>query len=141
MYDIPFDITIQNVVTLQAHTSAYLDTEKDKKSVFLTSVGTFISEAVSINDYCFALQSYPKCNYEQLRDFLVLPCKHKLQYITSSIDKDQVLRETFDKIQKLLQKNVFLLVDGVQIRPTVSISGGLLSAWLRTTETARPFLF
>ncbi|KAF2367602.1 Raf-like Ras-binding [Trinorchestia longiramus] len=62
-----------------------------------------------------------------LRDFLVLPCKRKLQYITSSIDKDQVLRETFDKVETLQQKNVFLLVDEVQIRPTVSISGGLLS--------------
>ncbi|KAF2357093.1 Peptidase M12A [Trinorchestia longiramus] len=80
-----------------------------------------------MNDYCFALQSYPKCNYERLRDFLVLPCKRKLQYITSSIDKDQVMRETFDKVQTLQQKNVFLLVDEVQIRPTVSISGGLLS--------------
>ncbi|KAF2346020.1 hypothetical protein FHG87_023223 [Trinorchestia longiramus] len=31
------------------------------------------------------------------------------------------------KVQTLPQKNVFLLVDEVQIRPTVSISGGLLS--------------
>ncbi|KAF2362287.1 hypothetical protein FHG87_006959 [Trinorchestia longiramus] len=79
-----------------------------------------------MND-CFALQSYPKCNYEQLRDFLMLPYNRKLQYITSSIDKDQVLGETFDKVQTLQQKNVFFLVDEVQIRPTVSISGGLLS--------------
>ncbi|KAF2356756.1 BTB/POZ domain [Trinorchestia longiramus] len=50
----------------------------------------------SMNDYCFALQSYPKCNYEQLRDFLVLPCKRKLQYITSSIDKDQETLVTWD---------------------------------------------
>ncbi|KAF2345771.1 hypothetical protein FHG87_023473 [Trinorchestia longiramus] len=80
-----------------------------------------------MNDYCFALQSYPKCHYEQLRNFLELPCKRKLQYITSSIDKDQVLRETFDKVQTLQLKNVFLLVGEVQICPTVSISGGLLS--------------
>ncbi|KAF2355079.1 hypothetical protein FHG87_014164 [Trinorchestia longiramus] len=61
------------------------------------------------------------------RDILVLPGNRKLQYITLSIDKDQVLRETFDNVQILQQKNVFLLVDGVQIRPTVSFSGGLLS--------------
>ncbi|KAF2360276.1 Endonuclease/exonuclease/phosphatase [Trinorchestia longiramus] len=79
------------------------------------------------DDYSFALQSYPKCNYEQLRDFVVLPCKRKLQYITSSIDKDQMLRETFDKVQTLQQKNVFLLVDEVHIHPTVSFSVGLLS--------------
>ncbi|KAF2355862.1 hypothetical protein FHG87_013380 [Trinorchestia longiramus] len=127
MYDIPFDKTIQNVVTLQAHASAYIDTE-EKKLVFLTRPLEFLSQKqFSMNDYCFALQSYPKCNYEQLRDFLVLPCKRKLQYITSSIDKDQVPRETFDKVQTLQQKNEFFLVDEVQIRPTVSFSGGLLS--------------
>ncbi|KAF2355458.1 hypothetical protein FHG87_013784 [Trinorchestia longiramus] len=127
MYDIPFYKTIQNVVTVQAHTSTYVDTE-EKKLVFLTRLLELLSQKqFSMNDYCFALQSHPKCNYEQLKDFLVLPCKHKLQYITSSIDKDQVLRETFEKVQTLQQKNVFLLVDEVQIRTTVSFSGGLLS--------------
>ncbi|KAF2355449.1 Protein of unknown function DUF4817 [Trinorchestia longiramus] len=102
-YDIPFDKTIQNVVTfLQSHTSACVDTEKEKKLVFLTrQLKLLLQKQFSMNDYCFPLLSYPKCNYEQLRDFLVLPCKRKLQYITSSIDKDQVLRETFDKVQTL----------------------------------------
>ncbi|KAF2344918.1 hypothetical protein FHG87_024326 [Trinorchestia longiramus] len=105
-----------------------VDTEKEKKLVFLTRQLELLSQKqFSMNDYCFALQSYPKYNYEQLRDFLVLPCKRKLQYITSSIDKDQVLRKTFDNVLTLKQKNVFLLVDEVQIRPTVSFSGGLLS--------------
>ncbi|KAF2346030.1 hypothetical protein FHG87_023214, partial [Trinorchestia longiramus] len=127
MYDIPFDKTIQNVVTLQAHLSAYICRHREGEEVviFDTSVGTF-KKLFSMND-CLALQSYPKCNYEHLRDFLVLPCKRKLQYITSSIDKDQVLKETFDKIQTLQQTNVFLLVDEVQIHPTVLFSGGLLS--------------
>ncbi|KAF2353212.1 hypothetical protein FHG87_016034 [Trinorchestia longiramus] len=88
---------------------------KKKVGIFDTLVGTFNTEAVSTNDYCFAFQSYPKCNYEQLRDFLVLSCKRKLQYITSSINKDQMLRETFDKVQTQQQKNVFLLIDEVQI--------------------------
>ncbi|KAF2359497.1 hypothetical protein FHG87_009746 [Trinorchestia longiramus] len=124
-YDVPFDKTIKNVVTLlQAHTSACVDTKKVKKLVFLTrQLELLLQKQFSTKDYCFVLQSYPKCNYEQLRDFLVLLCKRKLQYITSSIDKDQVLRETFDKVQTLQQKNVFLLVDEVQI----SIFGGLLS--------------
>ncbi|KAF2358301.1 hypothetical protein FHG87_010940 [Trinorchestia longiramus] len=116
-YDIPFDKTIQNVVTLlQAHISACVDIEKEKKLVFLTRQLELSSQKqFSMND-CFALQSYPKCNYKQLRDFLVLPCKRKLQYITSSIDKDQVLRETFDKVQTLQHRNVFLLVDEIEIR-------------------------
>ncbi|KAF2367164.1 hypothetical protein FHG87_002075 [Trinorchestia longiramus] len=137
MYDIPFDKTIQNVVTLQAHTSAYVDTGKEKKLVFLTRQLELLSQKqFSMND-CFAFQSYPKCNYEQLRDFLVLPCKCKLQYITSSIDKDQVLRETFDKVQTLQQKNVFLLVDEVQIRSTGSFSGGLLSGMAENNRDSK----
>ncbi|KAF2346986.1 Zinc finger C2CH-type [Trinorchestia longiramus] len=105
-YDIPFDKTIQNVVTfLQAHTSAGVDTEETKLVFLIRQLELLSQKQFSMNDYCFALQSYPKCNYEQLRDFFVLPCKRKLQYITSSIDKDQVLRETFDKVQTLQQKN------------------------------------
>ncbi|KAF2364396.1 hypothetical protein FHG87_004853 [Trinorchestia longiramus] len=128
-YDIPFDKTIQNVVTLlQAHTSACVDSEKKKKLVYLTcQLKLLLQKQFSMNGYCFALQSHAKCNYEQPRDFLVLPFKRKLQYITSSIDKDQVPRETFDKVQIQQQKNVFLLVDEVQISPTVSFSGVLLS--------------
>ena len=128
-YDIPFDKMIENVVTLlQTHTSACVNTENEKKLVFLTRQLELLSQKqFSMNDYCFALESYPKCSYEQLRDFLVLPSKRKLQYITSSIDKDQVMRETFAKVKTLQQKNVFLLIDEVQIRPTVAFSGGVLS--------------
>ncbi|KAF2346695.1 hypothetical protein FHG87_022551 [Trinorchestia longiramus] len=127
-YDIAFNKTIQNVVTLlQVHTSAYVDTEKKMKLVFLKSQSELLWKKQFFMNDCFALQLYPNCFYEQVRDFLVLPCNRKLQYITSSVDKDQVLRETFDKVQTLQQKNVFLLLDEVQIRPTVSFSGGLLS--------------
>ncbi|KAF2367849.1 hypothetical protein FHG87_001384 [Trinorchestia longiramus] len=134
-YDIPFDKTIQNVVTLQAHTSAYVDTKKEKKLVFLTRQLELLSQKqFSMNDYCFSLQSYPMYNYEQLRYFLLLPCKRKLQYITSSVDKDQVLRETFDKVRTLQQKNVFLLVDKVHIRPAVSFPGGLLNGMVENNR-------
>ena len=89
-YDIPFNNKIQHVVTLhQAHTSACVDTDKEKKLVFLTRQLELLSQKqFFMNDYCFVLESYPKCSYEQLRDFLVLPSKRKLQYITSSVDKD-----------------------------------------------------
>ncbi|KAF2356611.1 Zinc finger C2CH-type [Trinorchestia longiramus] len=137
--DIPFDKTIQNVVTLlQAHTSADVDNEKEKKLVFLTlQLELFSQKQFSMDDYCFAPQSYPKCNYDQLRDFLVLPCKLKLQYITSSIDEDQILRETFDKVQTLQQMTVFLLVDEVQIRPTVSFSGRVLSGMAKNNRDCK----
>ncbi|KAK7481829.1 hypothetical protein BaRGS_00026976 [Batillaria attramentaria] len=73
--DIPFDKRIQNVVTLlQAHTSAFVDTKKEKKLAFLTRQLELLSEKqFSMNDYCFAHESYPQCSYEQLRDCLVLP--------------------------------------------------------------------
>ncbi|KAF2344891.1 Zinc finger C2CH-type [Trinorchestia longiramus] len=107
-YDILFDKTIQNVVTLlQAHTSACVETEKEKKLVFLTrQVELLLQKQFSMNDYCFALQSYPKCNYEYLRDFLVLLCKRKLQNITSSIDKNQVLRETKQQTKTYISNKV-----------------------------------
>ncbi|KAF2367523.1 hypothetical protein FHG87_001717 [Trinorchestia longiramus] len=54
-------------------------------------------------------------------------CHANASCSTSSIDKDQVLKETFDEVQTLQQENAFLLGDEVQIRPTVSFSGGLLS--------------
>ncbi|KAF2364604.1 hypothetical protein FHG87_004643 [Trinorchestia longiramus] len=100
-YDIPFDKTIQNVVThLQAHTSACVDTEKEKKWVFFTRQSELLLQTeFPMIDYCFALQSYPKCNYEYLRDFFVLPCKRKLQYITSSSDKDQTVSNKDDYLE------------------------------------------
>ena len=77
-------------------------------------------------DYCFAVESYPRCDYEQLRDVLVLPSKRKLQAIVNSTDIDDVLNKTFDAV-KAVQKNVMLLVDEVKIRPTVAFSGGELN--------------
>ncbi|KAF2344896.1 HAT C-terminal dimerization domain [Trinorchestia longiramus] len=47
MYDIPSDKTTQNVVTLQAHTSAYVDTEKEKRT---TTLSTF---------WCHQIVAYP----------------------------------------------------------------------------------
>ncbi|KAF2362178.1 Cytochrome P450 [Trinorchestia longiramus] len=101
------------------HTSAYVDTE-EKKLVFLTRQLELLSQTqFSMNDYCFALQSYPKCNNKQLRDFLVLPCHHKLQYITSSIDNDQTahtvgfalyLLARNQKVQEGLQQKVDAVV-------------------------------
>ncbi|KAF2361325.1 hypothetical protein FHG87_007924 [Trinorchestia longiramus] len=98
-----------------SHISLCRHREGEKVGILTRQLELLLQKQFSMNNYCFALQSYLKCNYTQLRNFLVLPCKRKLQYITSSIDKDQGLRETFDKVQTLQQKNVFLLADEVQI--------------------------
>ncbi|KAF2356002.1 hypothetical protein FHG87_013244 [Trinorchestia longiramus] len=62
-----------------------------------------------------------------------------LKLFTQDLDHqlDQVLRVTFDKVQTLQQKNVFLLVDEVQIRPTVSISGWLLSGMAENNQDCK----
>ncbi|KAF2346278.1 hypothetical protein FHG87_022966 [Trinorchestia longiramus] len=53
----------------------------------------------------------------------------------------QVLRGTFDQVQTLQQKNVFLLVDEAQIRPTVSISGWLLSGMAENNRECKATSF
>ncbi|KAF2345255.1 hypothetical protein FHG87_023989, partial [Trinorchestia longiramus] len=59
------------------------------------------------------------------------------QYIISSIDKDQVLRETYDKVHTLQLKNVYLLVDEVQICPTVEFSGEVLSGMAENNQDCK----
>ena len=58
-YDIPFDYKIQHVGNLlQAHTSACVDTDKEKELVFLTRQLELLSQKqCSMNYYCFALES------------------------------------------------------------------------------------
>ncbi len=45
----------------------------------------------------------------------------------SSTDLEKVLKALFRTMTDQLQKNLFLLVDEVKIRPTVSFAGGVLS--------------
>ena len=56
-----------------------------------------------LNDYCLALEL--QCSYEiKFQDFLVLPSKLKLRSVTSSVDRYQILKKTFDEIETLYQK-------------------------------------
>ena len=126
-YDIPSAQVLQNIVSvLRAQTCE--ESKKEKKIGFIArQLELLNTKQFVMNDYCFALEVYPRCTYEQLRDYLILPSKRKLRSITAGIDKEKVLKESFDKIQVPQQKNVFLLIDEVQIRPIVSFSGGVLS--------------
>ena len=84
-------------------------------------------KAFSAADYCFAVESFPNCSYEQLRDFLVLSSKRKFQSSVSSVNINEVLNKTLQKVDNDQQKNAFLLIDEVKIRPTVAFSGGVLN--------------
>ena len=81
--------------------------------------------------------SFPHCNYEVLREYLVLPSRRKLQAVVSSVNVKDILSKTFAKLQKPQQKNVVLLVDEMKIRPTVAFSGGVLSGMAKNDHNAK----
>ena len=88
-------------------------------------------------DFCFAMELYPKCKYEQLRDFLVLPHKRFMNQVVSAIDVDQVVKETFSKVSSL-QRYCILIVDEVKIRPTIAFSSdGMLNGMAVNDPTSK----
>ena len=88
---------------------------KAKRLHFLTrQLRLFCNKTFTLQDYCFAIESFPHCNYDQLRDVLVLPSKRKLQAVISATDVDTVLGKTFQKTNSE-QKHCMLLVDEVKI--------------------------
>ena len=90
-----------------------------------------------MSDNCLVIESFPNCSYDQLRDYLILPSKRKLQPVVSSVDEDLVLEKTFNKIQLQQQKNAFVMVDELKIRPTIAFSGGMLSGMAKNNEDCR----
>ena len=85
-----------------------------------------ISKKFISSDYVFAIESFPKCDYELLRRYLILPSKRKLQLVTSSLELEPVLQKTFSVVTEM-QKNTLLLIDEVKIRPLLIYGGGYLS--------------
>jgi len=138
-YALPIDDVVDKVVKiLQSQHSQYQDTKKAMKLKFLTrQLQLLTHKNFSVADYCFAVESFPNCGYEQMRNFLVLPSNRKLQSIVSSVNIAQVLDETFQKIKSSQQKNAFLIVDEVKIRPTVAFSGGVLNGMAKNDPDSK----
>ena len=136
-YKIPLGEVLRKIVTeLQAQETE--DKKKAKKLDFITNNLKLLADKhFTVKDYCFAVESFPRCTYESLREYLVLPSKRKLQAIISSVNVDDILSKTFAKVQKPQQKNVVLLVDEVKIRPTVAFSGGVLSGMAKNDHNAK----
>ena len=135
-YKIPLDEALRKVVTvLQAQETA--DKKKAKKLDFITNnLKLLANKNFTVNDY-FAVGSFPHCNYEMLREYLVLPSKKKLQAVISSVNVRDILSKTFARVQKPQQKNVVLLVDEMKIRPKVAFSGGVLSGMAKNDPNAK----
>ena len=136
-YKIPLDKVLKKVVTvLQAQETE--DKKKGKKIDFIiNNLKLLVNKNFTVKDYCFAVGSFPHCNYEVLREYLVLPSRRKLQAVVSSVNVKDILSKTFAKLQKPQQKNVVLLVDEMKIRPTVAFSGGVLSGMAKNDHNAK----
>ena len=85
-------------------------------------------KAYSTSDYCFAMEHFPTCRYTQLRRVLVLPSESNMRSVVSSADTKKILQNTFTRTTAQ-QKNSFLIIDEVKVRPTVTYSGGFLSGY------------
>ena len=129
-FDISFESSISQAVNILEKSQSLnsLDSTKCKKLNFITrQLQLLLKKDFLTADYCLALELFPRCTYEHLRDYLVLPSKRKLHSISSSTDVDKVVLKTFEKVHNDQQKNCFLIIDEVKIRPTVAFSRGVLS--------------
>ena len=137
VYELPLSEVLRKVVTvLQAQ--EVQDSKKAKKLDFLTNhLKLLADKQYTTADYCFAVESFPHCDYDILREYLVLPSKRKVQGVISSVNMKELLTKTFRKVSKEQQKNAFLLVDEVKIRPTVAFSGGVLNGMAKNDTDAK----
>ncbi|KAG1681797.1 hypothetical protein GQR58_011603 [Nymphon striatum] len=125
------------VMYLQASNFECIDADKARRLHFIIRQLELLShKKFSTADFCFALGSFPRCSYDQLRDCLVLPSPSKLHSIISNSDLDTLLQKTFRKVNEK-QKKLFLIIDEVKIRPSVSFSGGVLSGMAKNDENSK----
>ena len=97
-YKIPLNEVLRKVVTV-LHAQETEDKKKAKKLDFITNnLKLLANKNFAIKDYCFAVGSFPHCNYQALREYLVLPSKRKLQAIVSSVNMKDILSMTFSKV-------------------------------------------
>ena len=70
-YKIPLDEVLRKVVTV-LQTQETKDKKKAKKLDFITNNLKLLSiKKFTVKDYCFAMESFPHCNYEAFREYLV----------------------------------------------------------------------
>ena len=105
----------------------YSENKNRKKMKFIIRQLKLLADKyVTPVDNCFAVESFPRCSYEQLREVLVLPSKRKMQSVISGVDVDKVLAKVLRKLTKL-KKNALLIIDEVKIRSSVAFSGGVMN--------------
>ena len=83
----------------------FSENKNRKKLKFIIRQLELLADKIfTTTDYCFAVESFPRCRYEQLREVLVLPSKRKMQSVISGVDLDKVLAKVPQKINNIEQK-------------------------------------
>ena len=135
-YEFPVNQTLSTVAKKLSYLCE-VDEEKNKKIRFICRQIELLSgKKYIMKDYCFAIEHYPSCKYDQMRQFLKFPCKRTVQSIISTTDKSFVLNGVFEKVSEH-QKKCLLIVDEMKIRPSVSFSGGCLNGYATNDSTAK----
>ena len=84
------------------------DSKQTQKLQFIThQLNLLCQKRYSTQDFCFAVESFPHCSNDSLRDYLLLPNKRKVQAIISSVNLKEVLQKTFQKANRPQQKLCF----------------------------------
>lgn len=91
MFEVPLEEVLKKCVcALQGQ--QFSDMKKEKKLKILTHQLELLGQKqFSMSGYCLAVETFPHCSYEQLREYmyLVLPSKTKVQGIVASVDRDK----------------------------------------------------
>lgn len=139
LFEPPCECVIKEALDiLKQHSYSSDVTKKERKLLFLThQLELLANKQFTTKDYCFAIECFPRCVYEQLRDYLVLPSERKLQSVMSATELESVLVKTISKLSLEQQKYGFLLVDEVKVRATVAFTCGMLCGMARNDDTHR----
>ena len=99
------DVIDKTLSTLQSYNMEFSENKSRKKLKFIIrQLELLADKKFTTADYCFAVESFPRCSYEQLREVLVLPCKRKMQSVISGVDLDKELAKILQKINNIQHK-------------------------------------
>ena len=139
-YQVPANLQLEKVGKKleQILESNILEQSKSKKLQFFSrQIQLLVKKQYSLSDYCFAISSFPKARYDQLRQMLVLPSERKIRSIISSVNEKDIVKELFQKLKHQQQRYCLLLIDEVKIRPIVAFSGGTLHGFAKNNEESK----
>ena len=79
------------------------DPSKGKKIKFIARQVELLgsnSKQYTTSDYCFGVESFPRCSYKNLCEFLVLPSAKTIRAVISATDVRGVVKQAFKGVIK-----------------------------------------